>query len=43
MSVQVRINRVTAQDVRRRKSGEPIVSLTAYTAPMAALVDEVAA
>ncbi len=42
MSVQVRVSRVTAQDVRRRKSGEPIVSLTAYTAPMAALVDEVA-
>ncbi|WP_332683506.1 3-methyl-2-oxobutanoate hydroxymethyltransferase [Bosea sp. (in: a-proteobacteria)] len=42
MSVQVRISRLTAQDIRRRKSAEPIVSLTAYTAPMAALVDEVA-
>lgn len=42
MSVQVPTRRKTAQDMRRRKSGEPIVSLTAYTAPMAALVDEVA-
>lgn len=42
MSVQTLNKRRTAQDIRARKSGEPIVSLTAYTAPMAALVDEVA-
>lgn len=42
MSSQAQIMRLTGQDIRRRKSAEPIVSLTAYTAPMAALVDEVA-
>lgn len=42
MSVQVQTRRLTSQDIRHRKAGEPIVSLTAYTAPMAALVDEVA-
>lgn len=42
MSVQISSRRRTALDIRIRKSGEPIVSLTAYTAPMAALVDEVA-
>ena len=41
MSVQSYSKRLTALDIRNRKSGEPIVSLTAYTAPMAALVDEV--
>jgi len=41
VSVQILNKRYTAQDIRTRKSGEPIVSLTAYTAPMAALVDEV--
>ncbi len=34
--------RLTALDIKARKGGEPLVSLTAYTAPMAALVDEVA-
>ena len=42
MSSQAQTKRLTAQDIRRRKAGVPIVSLTAYTAPMAALVDEVA-
>lgn len=42
MSAQVRTSRLTTLDIRRRKSAEPIVSLTAYTAPMAALVDEIA-
>ena len=31
--------RVTAPDIRARKGGEPIVCLTAYTAPMAAILD----
>ena len=31
--------RITAPDIRARKGGEPIVCLTAYTAPMAALLD----
>ncbi|MGE0594834.1 MAG: 3-methyl-2-oxobutanoate hydroxymethyltransferase [Hyphomonadaceae bacterium] len=31
--------RVTAPDIRARKGGQPIVCLTAYTAPMAALLD----
>lgn len=31
--------RVTAADIRARKGGEPIVSLTAYDAPMATLLD----
>lgn len=32
--------RLTAPGIRARKGGAPLVSLTAYTAPMAALVDE---
>ncbi|WP_103875182.1 3-methyl-2-oxobutanoate hydroxymethyltransferase [Bosea lathyri] len=42
MSLHTAIKRRTAQDIRTRKSGEPIVSLTAYTATMAAIVDDVA-
>lgn len=42
MSSQAQARRLTAQDIRQRKSGEPIVSLTAYTAPMAAIVDDFA-
>ncbi|MDR6871917.1 3-methyl-2-oxobutanoate hydroxymethyltransferase [Bosea sp. BE125] len=42
MSVHSLIKRRTAQDIQTRKSGEPIVSLTAYTAAMAGIVDEVA-
>lgn len=35
------VRRITAADVRARKGGEPLVCLTAYTAPMAELLDEV--
>lgn len=42
MSLQAQVTRLTAQDIRARKAGKPLVSLTAYTAPMAAIVDEVA-
>jgi 3-methyl-2-oxobutanoate hydroxymethyltransferase len=42
VSVHSLIKRRTAQDIQVRKSGEPIVSLTAYTAAMASIVDEVA-
>ncbi|GAM99719.1 3-methyl-2-oxobutanoate hydroxymethyltransferase [alpha proteobacterium U9-1i] len=31
--------RVTAPDIRSRKGGEPVVCLTAYTAPMAEILD----
>jgi 3-methyl-2-oxobutanoate hydroxymethyltransferase len=31
--------RITARDIATRKGGEPVVCLTAYTAPMAALLD----
>jgi 3-methyl-2-oxobutanoate hydroxymethyltransferase len=31
--------RITVQDIRERKGGEPIVCLTAYTAPMAQYLD----
>jgi 3-methyl-2-oxobutanoate hydroxymethyltransferase len=33
------IRRVTAPDIRARKGGEPIVCLTAYTAPVAQILD----
>src|SRR5580693_9324873 len=33
--------RVTTRQIAARKGGEPIVCLTAYTAPMAAILDEV--
>ena len=39
MSVQEEIKRFTAPDIRARKGGEPIVSLTAYHAHTARLVD----
>lgn len=41
MSAQTQsaIKRLTPPDIRGRKGGEPIVSLTAYDAPMAALMD----
>ena len=39
MSVQEEIKRLTAPDIRARKGGEPIVSLTAYHAHTARLVD----
>src|ERR1700760_3489243 len=34
-----KIKRVTAPDITRRKGGEPIVCLTAYTAPVAEILD----
>ncbi|PHQ66382.1 MAG: 3-methyl-2-oxobutanoate hydroxymethyltransferase [Robiginitomaculum sp.] len=40
MSTQSLINRITAPEIMARKGGEPIVCLTAYDAPMAAIVDE---
>jgi 3-methyl-2-oxobutanoate hydroxymethyltransferase len=40
MSVQDEIKRLTAPDIRARKDGEPIVSLTAYHAHTARLVDK---
>lgn len=41
MSAQTQstVKRLTPPDIRGRKGGEPIVSLTAYDAPMAALMD----
>lgn len=39
MSKQTQIKRVTAPEIQARKGGEPIVVLTSYTAPMAALAD----
>jgi len=40
MSVQDEIRRLTAADIRARKGGEPIVSLTSYHAHTARIVDE---
>lgn len=39
MSAQHKIRRTTALDIRLRKGGEPIVSLTAYDAPTASILD----
>src|SRR5215213_6770108 len=39
MSVQDQIKRLTAPDIRARKGGEPIVSLTSYHAHTARIVD----
>jgi len=39
MSAQTQLRRITAPDLRARKGGVPIVSLTAYDAPMARLLD----
>src|SRR5215218_5638471 len=35
-----KIRRVAAPDITARKGGEPIVCLTAYTAPVAEILDE---
>jgi 3-methyl-2-oxobutanoate hydroxymethyltransferase len=40
MSRHTDIRRLTAPEIRARKGGEPIVCLTAYTAPVAAILDE---
>lgn len=34
------VRRITAPDIRARKGGEPIVCLTAYTAPVAQILDD---
>ena len=39
MSQHVRTKRITAPEIAARKGGEPVVCLTAYTAPMAAILD----
>lgn len=39
MSVETRIRRVSVPEIAARKGGTPIVALTAYTAPMAGIVD----
>ncbi|RBW54879.1 3-methyl-2-oxobutanoate hydroxymethyltransferase [Ruegeria sp. A3M17] len=40
MSATARKKAPNAQDIRARKGGEPLVSLTAYTTPMARLMDD---
>jgi 3-methyl-2-oxobutanoate hydroxymethyltransferase len=35
-----KVRRITAPDITARKGGEPVVCLTAYTAPIAAILDE---
>ena len=42
MSDHTPIRRLTVREIARAKGAEPIVSLTAYTAPVARIVDEVA-
>ena len=39
MSTQTQIRRTTVPQIAKRKGGEPIVSLTAYDAPMASILD----
>src|SRR5215813_10783038 len=39
MSRHSQVARLSAPDIRARKGGEPIVCLTAYTAPMAEILD----
>ncbi len=39
MSAQIPVRRITVPDITARKGGEPIVCLTAYDAPSAALLD----
>ena len=39
MSVHARTDRVTVPAIRAAKGGEPLVCLTAYTAPVASLLD----
>jgi 3-methyl-2-oxobutanoate hydroxymethyltransferase len=34
------VRRITVPDIRARKGGEPVVCLTAYTAPVAAVLDQ---
>lgn len=39
MSVSGTVKRISVPDIAARKGGQPVVSLTAYTAPMARLLD----
>ena len=39
MSAEIRAKRVTIRDIRARKAAEPLVVLTAYTTPIARLLD----
>jgi len=39
LSTEIRTKRITTRDVRARKGGEPLVVLTAYTTPIARLLD----
>ena len=39
MSTEIRVKRTTTRDIRSRKGGEPVVVLTAYTTPIAKLLD----
>lgn len=39
MSTHAKIKRISVPDIRARKGGEPVVSLTAYTTPMARFLD----
>lgn len=40
MSTQKTVRRLTAADIAARKNAEPIVCLTAYSAPMASILDD---
>jgi len=40
MSASARITAPTPSDIRARKGGDPLVSLTAYTTPMAQMMDD---
>ncbi len=39
MSTEIQVKRITPRDIKLMKGGQPIVVLTAYTAPMARLMD----
>lgn len=39
MSAEIKTKRLTTRDIRARKGGEPVVVLTAYSTPMARLLD----
>ncbi|MEL0436893.1 3-methyl-2-oxobutanoate hydroxymethyltransferase [Phycobacter sp. K97] len=40
MSANIQTKAITAEDIRAQKGKDPIISLTAYTTPMAALMDD---
>jgi 3-methyl-2-oxobutanoate hydroxymethyltransferase len=39
VSTEIRTKRLTVRDIRARKGGEPVVMLTAYTTPIAKMLD----